>query len=102
LVDAIAAGTATRATCERRIAKEAECAKMERELSHLETRARSVIELHPRAIARYQERVAALTETLRGGNPEREAAIAILRSLVDRTTSHRCRHALRWRLPLTA
>jgi site-specific DNA recombinase len=84
LVDAIAAGTATRATCERLIAEEAECARMEQELWHLEARARSVIELHPRAISRYQERVAALTEALRGENPEREAAIAILRSLVDR------------------
>jgi hypothetical protein len=62
LVDAIAAGTATRATCERLIAEEAECARMEQEQSNMEARARSVIELHPRAIAQYQERVAALTD----------------------------------------
>jgi hypothetical protein len=50
----------------------------------MEARARSLIELHPRAIARYQERVAALADALRDGNSEREAAIAILRGLVDR------------------
>ena len=84
MVDAIAAGTATRATCERLKAEEAERARMEQELSNMEARARSVIELHPRAIARYQERVAALTDTLRDGNFEREAVAAILRGLVDR------------------
>jgi len=84
LVDAIAEGLATRATRDRLIAEEAECARMEQELSHMEVRARSVIELHPRAIARYQERVVALTDALRDGNPERAAAVTILRSLVDR------------------
>lgn len=43
-----------------------------------------MIELHPRAIARYQERVAALTDALRDGNPERAAVVTILRRLVDR------------------
>jgi len=43
-----------------------------------------MIELHPRAIARYQARVAALTDALRDGNPERTAVVTILRGLLDR------------------
>ena len=84
LVDAIADGLATGATRNRLIAEEAECARMEQELSCMEARTRSVIELHPRAIARYQERVAALTSVLSDGNPDRATAITIIRSLVDR------------------
>ena len=61
LVEAIADGTATRATHEQLIAEEAERSRLEQELGWLEARARTVIELHPRAIAQYQERVAALT-----------------------------------------
>ena len=77
LVDAIAEGVATRATRDRLLVEETERARMEQKLSRMETRARSVIELHPRAIARYQERVAALTDALRGGNPERAAVVTI-------------------------
>jgi site-specific DNA recombinase len=84
LVDEIAEGTATRAMRERLIVEEAERERLEQELAWLEARARTVIELHPRAIARYQERVAALTEALRDGAADREVALATLRGLVDR------------------
>lgn len=52
-VEAIADGTATRAIHEQLIAEEAERAKLGQELAWLEARARTVIELHPRAIAQY-------------------------------------------------
>jgi site-specific DNA recombinase len=84
LVEAIADGTATRATNEQLIAEEEERAKLEQELAWLEARARTVIELHPRAIAKYQQRVAALTEALRDGSANREAALGTLRGLIDR------------------
>ena len=84
LVEAIADGTATRAIHEQLIAEEAERAKLGQELAWLEARARTVIELHPRAIAQYQERVAALTEALRDAGPDRESALTTLRRLIGR------------------
>jgi hypothetical protein len=66
------------------IAEEEERAKLEQELAWLEARARTVIELHPRAIAQYQQRVAALTEALHDGSADREAALGTLRGLIDR------------------
>ena len=83
LVEAIADGTATRATREQLIAEEAERARLEQELAWLEARARTVIELHPRAILEYQKRVATLTEALQGG-AARDPALATLRDLLDR------------------
>ena len=79
LVEAIADGTGTRATHEQLIAEEAERARLEQELAWLEARARTVIELHPRAILEYQKRVATLTEALQGG-AARDPALATLRS----------------------
>jgi site-specific DNA recombinase len=64
LVDAIADGIATPAVREQLMSDEAEHARLEQELTHLEARARTIIELHPRAIQRYQQRVMALTEAL--------------------------------------
>jgi site-specific DNA recombinase len=84
LVEAIADGTATRAMHEQLIAEEAERARLEQELAWLETRARTVIELHPRAILQYQQRVETLTEALRDSGADRDPALATLRSLLDR------------------
>jgi predicted ATPase len=69
---------------EQLIAEEAERARLEQELAWLETRARTVIELHPRAILEYQKRVATLTEALRDGGADREPALATLRGLIGR------------------
>jgi site-specific DNA recombinase len=84
LVEAIADGTATRAIHELLIAEEAERARLQQELDWLETRARTVIELHPRAILKYQERVAKLTEALNDGGADREPALATFRGLIGR------------------
>lgn len=84
LLEAIADGTATRAIHEQLIAEEAELAKLGQELAWLEARARTVIELQHRAIAQYQERVAALTEALRDAGPDREPALTTLRRLIGR------------------
>ena len=43
-----------------------------------------MIELHPRAIAQYQQRVAALTEALRDTGTHREPALVTLRGLIGR------------------
>ena len=80
LVEATADGTATRAIHEQLFAEEVERAKLGQELAWLEARARTVIELHPRAIAPYQERVAAL----RDAGPDREPALTTLRRLIGR------------------
>ena len=83
-MEAIADGTATRATHEQLIAEEAERARLEHELAWQETRARTVIELHPRAILQYQARIASLTEALRDGGTERQPALVTLPGLIDR------------------
>ena len=82
LVNEIADGVATRATREQLFADEAERERLEAELGRLETQSRQVIELHPRAIARYQERVAGLTAALR--NNSSLEALTMMRGLVDR------------------
>ncbi|MGH7088386.1 MAG: recombinase family protein [Stellaceae bacterium] len=85
LVDEIADGLATRATRGQLIADKAERERLEQDLTRLGTRAQTAIELHPRAIARYQQRVAALTEALRDtGSDAGAAALSTLRGLVDR------------------
>ena len=83
LVDDICNGTATRSTRERLIALEAKREALESEHRSREEASRKVIELHPAAIARYQERVATLASALRQGEPGRAGALETLRSLVE-------------------
>ena len=85
LVNKLADGVASRATREQLLADEAERDRLEAELTQFEGRAGRLVELHPRAIARYQERVAALTDLLRAADPSSSAELAAtLRGLVDR------------------
>jgi len=58
--------------------------RMEQELSHYGSQGSIGDRATPAAIARYQERVAALADALHDENPEHAAAVIILRGIVDR------------------
>jgi site-specific DNA recombinase len=82
LVDAIRNGTATPASNAALVADEAERAAAAAELTALDHHASTVVELHPRAIEAYRERIERLAEALA---TDQDAATAeIVRGMVDR------------------
>ena len=84
LIDAIRHGAATPASNAALVADEAEKQNLETELGALDGASRSVVAMHPAAIAAYQQRVIDLAAAL--GRDSSGAAAQIVRGLVDHIT----------------
>jgi site-specific DNA recombinase len=83
LVDAICAGTATKASNARLVALEAEKEELERTLAALEA-ADQVVDIHPGAMEAYTRAVDDLAAALAAGGERQAGAAALIRRLVDK------------------